>query len=53
VLPLPSAGGGLLLTTKAFIRVPVLFSVQYQLGLNDSAGGRGNLVTAISIGSLL
>jgi|GEM_PF-471591 len=53
VLPLPSTGGGLLLTTKAFIRVPVLFSVQYQIGLNESAGGRGNLVTAISIGSLL
>jgi hypothetical protein len=52
-VPLPSAGGGLQLTSKIFVRVPMYFSVQYHQGLNDTAGGKGNLVTSLSVGSLL
>lgn len=49
---LTSLGGGLRLTSTFFIRVPLVWAVEYHRGLQDRAGGRGEVFLSLSVPGL-
>ncbi len=48
-LLLPSVGAGVRLSTEVVYRVPLVFSLEYQQGLNKALGGKGDVILGLNL----